>query len=118
MSGYYSIVQYMPEPERCEGVNFGILLLEKNTGLFRWVLTRPIRKIQRVFPGIHPELVNNVITAFYNRVAEETIDTLDDFTSFTIHRGGIIQCTEPSWIDFTTDDFHKTLEDLINKLVY
>ena len=117
MSGYYSIIQYMPEPERREGVNLGIMLLDK-AGPFRWVLLRPIRRIQRVFPGTDSDLLNGVITAFYNRIAEEAIDCLDDLTNFTIHRGGVVQCTEPCWVDFKAEDFHKTLEDLMDKLVY
>ena len=117
MAGYYSIIQYMPDPSRCEGVNFGIMLLEKDTGMFRWILTRPTRRIQQVFPGVPSDILNDLITAFYNRLCAESISDLDGFTGFVLNRGGVVQCTEPVWVNFPTGHLEVTLHNLLEQLV-
>lgn len=118
MSGYYTIIQYMPEPDRREAVNFSVLLLEQDSDQIRWVLTRPIRKIQRVFLGSSEDQINAVITSFYTSICGEEINTLDDLNNFTIPRGGPVHCTEPTWIHFDPKDFGKTLEILLSTLVF
>jgi|AntRauTorcE11897_2_1112592.scaffolds.fasta_scaffold00416_11 hypothetical protein len=118
MSGYYSILQYMPDPERREAVNFGVMLLEKETGQFSWILTRPIRRIQRFFPGTSEAYLNDLMTAFYNRICAEQVNDLDDLTHFAITRGGVVQCSEPQWVDFAHKDMPKVLQRLLEDLVF
>lgn len=116
-SGYYSIVQYMPVPERMEGVNTGVLLLDKDTGHFNCILTKPIRRIIQVFPGTSHSVIDDAVVSFYNEVSGKQIDDLDTFTEFTLRLRPPLRCTEPVWVNFDGKAFTTVLQDLLSRLV-
>jgi hypothetical protein len=117
MSGYYSIIQYMPVPRRREAVNIGVILLEKDTSYLNWVITRPIRRIQQVFPGTSEEYIQDLVKELHNRMCASDLKDLDDMTGFVITQQGTIQCTEPQWLSLNPGTYarmmHKLLEDLV-----
>lgn len=118
MSGYYSIVQFMPNLKRHEGVNVGVMLLEPSTGLFNFILTRPVRQIQSRFNGTSESQIVQENLSFYNTVMAQEFHDLDSFTSFCLARYGGIHCTEPEWTSVGHGRFSVVLQDLLQELVF
>ena len=47
--GYYSLIQFCPDPSRLEGVNIGVLLFSPENGKLKFRLTENNRRIRKVF---------------------------------------------------------------------
>jgi len=117
MSGYYSLVQYMPDPERAEAVNVGVLLLDTRDRAFRFIVTRPVRRIQRAFPGTSSKEIAAEVIRFYNTVMALDFNELDDLTEFCLTQRGVLRCLEPRWVDIPRGDLQLTLHHLLSRLV-
>lgn len=116
-SGFYSIVQFMPNAERQEGVNVGVLLLETGGGHFNFILTRPVRRIRAMFRDVSVTDVISASVRFYNTVMATGFYDLDDLTEFCLTQKGLLRCTEPQYVRVTPGDFNVVLHDLCDRLV-
>lgn len=100
--GYYSILQYVPDPERAEGVNIGLMLFcpEKEFLVIQTTESHDrVRKLlgkQRSSAAILSRL-DSFKTAFVERVELETgrIQTLEDFRGFVNTRANQLRLTDP-----------------------
>jgi Protein of unknown function (DUF3037) len=100
--GYYSILQYVPNPERAEGVNIGLMLFcpEKN---FLKIHTAERNDRARRLLGKRRDSSANLSrldafkTAFEERVELEAdrIETLEDFRAFVNTRANQLRLTDP-----------------------
>jgi DUF3037 family protein len=100
--GYYSILQYVPDLERAEGVNVGLLLFcpEKN---FLGIQTADEYNRLRRFLGrkrgsqVNFSRLNAFKTAFEERIELESgrIRTLEDFHVFINTRANQLRLTDP-----------------------
>lgn len=120
--GYYSIIQYVPDIERAEGANIGIVLFCPDKHFLGVKLSRDNKRIIRFF-GSKPDSdlnlarINILKMAFQERVffEEKLIQTQEDFRAFTASRGNQLLLTEPRPIKV-----YSTWEDLLqlfNRLV-
>jgi hypothetical protein len=117
LSGFYSLVQFVPVPERCEGVNVGVLLFECDQQHFNFILTRPVRRIQSLFRGISSEDIATECLSFYNQIMATQFQDLDDLTEFCLSQKGVLRCTEPKWVRVDHSTFSVVIQDLLSTLV-
>ena len=117
-SGFYSIVQFMPNPDRREGINVGILLFETGQNHFNFVLTRPVRRIRALFRDVSEADIASESVRFYNTVMAEQFSELDDLTSFCVTQRGHMRCTDPEYVSVPhPQDFSRVLQELAQRLV-
>jgi hypothetical protein len=117
--GYYSLIQFCPDPSRSEAVNVGILLFCPELGFIaarnRLDNTRP-KKL--VYPEtIDRASLNAAKQAIENRLELErdTFETLEDLQKFVNTRANILKLTPPRPVKVF--DPEKDLDQLFKDLV-
>lgn len=106
--GYYSILQYVPDPERAEGVNIGLMLFCPEKDFLKIRTANRHDRVQRFF-GKRRDSASNLSrldafkTAFEERVELETgrIQTLEDFRAFVNTRANQLRLTDPRPVKVT-----------------
>lgn len=99
-SGYYSIVQYCPSPERGEGVNVGVLLFSPAHQFIRTQFTKSFERPKRLFAkdGLfdREELRSSLLT-MEERIAHDApaFRSLADLEAFIGSRATDLRCTPP-----------------------
>lgn len=120
--GYYSILQYVPDPERAEGVNIGLMLFCPDSGFLKIQTTENndrVRKFlgrQRSSAATLSQL-DSFKTAFTERVAMERgrMQTREDFQVFVSTRANQLRLTDPRPVKLT--DPEDELTNLFRLLV-
>ncbi len=117
--GYYSIVQYCPDPSRGETANIGVVLLVPDRGFFSVRLVKDNSRIRHVFNVSGDELkqLNGFKKSFASRVQSEShqILTPEQLQKFIDTRGNFIQLTVPRFVKVRMCD--EVLESLFTDLV-
>jgi hypothetical protein len=97
--GYYSILQYVPDPERAEGINVGVALVCPEKGFLRAKTSRDNSRIKRFFKNQEFDLkrLSALKEAFEERVRAEAerVRTLEDFQHFIDTRANQLRLTPP-----------------------
>lgn len=120
--GYYSILQYVPDLERAEGVNIGVVLFCPEKGFLKAQTAAGNDRVRRFFSreaNIELDLdrINVFKTAFEERIELEAgrIRTLDDFRHFVNTRANCLLLTEPK--PMKVFDPNEELQSLFERLV-
>lgn len=100
--GYYSILQYVPDPERAEGVNIGLMLFCPEKEFLKIQTTESNDRVRKLL-GRQRSSASNLSrldafkTAFEERVVLENgrIQTLEDFRGFVSTRANQLRLTDP-----------------------
>jgi len=84
-SGYYALLQYSPQPERQEFLNFGILLVVPALGFSEVAIAKGSARMERVFEGIPKARFEDEKRGFGNRVKMEfarrrSLEALDELS--------------------------------------
>ncbi|SRR6266404_6611276 len=98
--GYYSIVQFVPDLERAEAINVGIVLLCPELGFLKSRTARGNDRARRLFGNnrqIDLEQLNAFKIAFDERIALEggRIRSVEDFAQFIDTRANLLLLTPP-----------------------
>jgi hypothetical protein len=100
--GYYSILQYVPDPERAEGVNIGLMLFCPEKNFLKIQTANRNDRVQRFFGRQRGATTNlsrleSFKTAFEERVKLEAgrIQTLEEFRAFVNTRANQLRLTDP-----------------------
>jgi hypothetical protein len=97
--GYYSLVQYCPDPSRLESVNVGLVLFCPDMAFLDVQLARNDERIRRVFgsEGFRPASLDAAKQALAARLHSPTYRprTLDEFRRFIDSRGNDLVLTPP-----------------------
>lgn len=118
--GYYSILQYVPDLERAEGVNVGVVLLCPEENFLRAKTSDDDDRVLRFF-GERADLdlrrLAALKLAFEERIAMEAgrIKTLEDFQQFVATRANHLRLTPPRSVKVT--DAEAELDSLFASLV-
>jgi len=64
--GYYSVIQYMPDQGRREGVNVGLVLLREDPYFFNTRMNGDNSRAKRFFPGVDVSHLDMAKASFYN----------------------------------------------------
>jgi hypothetical protein len=100
--GYYSILQYVPDPERAEGVNIGLMLFCPEKDFLKIQTTASHDRVRRLL-GKRRGSTSNLSrldafkTAFEERVGLEAgrLQTLEEFRAFINTRANQLRLTDP-----------------------
>lgn len=120
--GYYSILQFVPDLERTEGANIGVVLFCPEKGFLKAQTARGNDRVRRFFgtsedSDLDLERVNIFKTAFEERVQIETkrIHSLEDFRHFVDTRGNHLLLTVPKSIKVfdPKEELHALFERLV-----
>ncbi len=117
--GYYSLIQFCPDPSRAEAVNVGILLFCPEVGFIAAYNRRDNKRAKKL---VYPETINRsglnaAKLAIENRleVEKDNFKTLEDLQQFVNTRANILKLTSPRPVKVF--DPKKDLERLFNELV-
>lgn len=117
--GYYSLIQFCPDPSRAETVNIGVLLFCPEKDFIRAQTSLGNRRIERFFKrgSFNPDQVNAAKKAIEARLElePEQFKTLDDLQRFIDTRANQIVITQPR--SMRVEDPEQDLQDLHEELV-
>jgi hypothetical protein len=120
--GYYSILQFVPDLERTEGANIGVVLFCPEKGFLKAQTVRGndrVRKFFRIrgYADLDIERINAYKTAFEERVNIETVRiySLEDFRHFVDTRANHLLLTAPKPIKVINPQ--EELQALFERLV-
>ena len=118
--GYYSILQYVPDLERNEGANVGVVLFCRERKFLKAQTATGNDRVRRFFSpdeDLDLDRINAYKAAFEERVALESEGswTLDEFREFVNTRANLLLLTEPRPIKVT--DPQAELAKLFESLV-
>lgn len=116
--GYYSLIQYMPDPSRLEAMNIGVLLFSPDQGYLEVQMLTDTRRISRFFGSeIDRDWIKSQQAAFANRVRLEgkSFGGLEDLQGFMATRANEIRLTTPRPMKVTRAA--QELNQLFDKLV-
>ena len=119
MCGYYSIIQYCPDPGRAEAVNVGLALLCAEAQFLRAKTIGKNNRVTRVFgkDNVNLSLLNESKENICKRidVEKEGLMNRDAFAHFAATRANDLLMTEPRFVKVY--DPEATLEQLMQQLV-
>lgn len=118
--GYYSIIQFVPDPEKSEGANIGVALLCGRERYFRARFAGSNQRIRRFFGSdmdIDLGRVNLLKVAFEERVAAAAneVHTREQFEAFIGSRANQLLLTPPRPIKISDPD--ADLSELFDQLI-
>jgi hypothetical protein len=113
-SGYYSLVQFCPDPSRLESVNIGVVLYSATEKRLRVQISKSNQRIRRCFGNQDWNLLNRARKAVARQLRSQQFLTVDDFISYIAKRANMIQLTHPrpmriTDLDADTTELHKRL---------
>lgn len=117
--GYYSLVQYCPDPARAEVANVGVLLFSPGHHFIDVRVSKSVQHVRSVFRGLSLD-TNQIRMA--KRALQERIEiqksafhTLEDLTRFIDQRANTVVLTAPRSI--AVEDPKAQLAELFHELV-
>ena len=117
--GYFSLIQYLPDPSRLEAANIGVLLFAPQLHYLKAMTVGDNRRIARFFgrEGHDWVRVNSFKKGIEERVETEnaTVRTLEDLEKFIAQRANQFRITDPRAMKVRNPD--KELRDLFAELV-
>ena len=117
--GYYSLVQFYPNPSRAEAVNLGVVLFCPDAGFLDAKMSvgnRPAMKlVGRV--GVDPAALNAAKRAIERRLHVDRVSfqTPDDFRRFAETRANVLRLTAPRPVKVVEPELE--IEQLFQELV-
>jgi hypothetical protein len=91
--GYYSLIQFCPDPSRLEGINIGVLVYSPDHGRLAFRLTESNQRIRRVFGQQDWTFIDRVRESVRSRLQAEKFETVRDLESFITKRANVVQLT-------------------------
>ncbi len=67
--GYYSLIQFCPDPSRLEGVNIGVLVYSPENGALKFRITQKNQRIRKFFGQQNWDFLNRAREAMQERFA-------------------------------------------------
>lgn len=95
--GYYSLIQYCPDPSRMEAVNIGVVLFCPERRFLRARLARSSARVTRVFGRKDSEFLHLQKASLEARLEreQEIMEDLTEFESYVSRRAGEVLMTAP-----------------------
>lgn len=119
ISCYYSVVRYVPDVVRDEGINIGVVLEAGNNGhkTIKLLFTENYRRAARLDPHFTTRTLEKILSSSARQITQQAVggklelsDLIDNYS------GGRIQFTEPRIT--AVDDPNTEIEDLYSQFVY
>ena len=115
--GYYSIIQYCPDPSRMEAVNIGVALFSPEPHFLQAKFGRRRTRITQLFGKQDWEFVKLQQTAIEARLTHDGKDfrTLDQFEAYISRRANALMMTPPR--PMKVENAERDLAHLLHRLV-
>jgi hypothetical protein len=91
--GYYSLIQFCPDPSRLEGINIGVLVFSPESGKLKFRLTENNQRIRNVFGKQDWDFLNRAKQSVEHRLGTERFASISDLESYVSKRANLIQLT-------------------------
>ena len=91
--GYYSLIQFCPDPSRLEGINIGLLVYSPDQGRLAFRLTQSNQRIRKFFGRQDWNFIDRVRESVQSRLQSERFDTVQDLESYIAKRANVVQLT-------------------------
>jgi len=118
-TGYYSIVQYCPDPARREVANVGIVLLCPELRFLKTRMAVDAHRIKEVFPKLKPDdrRLKSTLQGIKRRlqVDRDHFETVEDLSRFAETRANAMRLTAP--LPVRVEDPDVELNRLFKRLV-
>lgn len=119
ISYYYSVVRYVPDVVRDEGINIGVALQARDNGheTVKLLFTDNYRRAARLDPHFTSRTLEKILSSSARQITQQAAGgrvRLDDLIAN--YSGGRIQFTEPRIT--VVDDPAAEIEDLYSRFVY
>jgi len=115
--GYYSIIQYCPDPSRLEAVNIGVALFCPELRFLRARFGRRRTRVHQLFGKQDWEFVTLQQSAIEARLArgQEAFEKLEDFEAYVSRRANALMLTSPRPVKVENPELE--LKNLLRRLV-
>ncbi len=115
--GYYSIIQYCPDPSRLEAVNIGVALFCPELRFLRAQFGRRKTRVHQLFGRQDWEFVTLQQSAIEARLAreQEGFEKLEDFEAYVSRRANSLTLTSPRPVKVENPELE--LKNLLRRLV-
>lgn len=118
--GYYSVVQYVPDLDRAESVNIGVLLFVAEMNYCEVRISRDNGRVRHFFgvSGDDLKRLTEFKLSFIHRIKSEKLNltTIEQLEKFIHTRGNQIQLTEPRFVkvmDVCKEQLDRLFEELV-----
>src|SRR5258708_5344068 len=115
--GYYSIIQYCPDPSRLEAVNIGVALFCPELRFLRATFGRSRTRVSHLFGKQDWEFVELQQAAIEARLTreQEAFQKLEDLEAYVSRRANALTLTSPRPVK--VEDPEWELKNLLHRLV-
>ena len=113
--GYYSLIQFCPDPSRLESVNLGVLVYSADHGGLQFQLTESNQRIRKVFGKQDWDFIDRIRESVRSRLQTEKFETVRDLESFITKRASVVQLTPLR--PLTIGDIDQEVSALYRRLV-
>lgn len=112
--GYYSVVQYCPDPSRMEGANIGVILFTLSGGV-KILTDEGVKRVEKFFGSDHTTLAQSSSCALRERLKREDFSSLLELNNFINSRANLIHLTPLR--PMKVQHFDQDAQELFEKLV-
>jgi len=113
--GYYSLIQFSPDPSRLEAVNIGVVLYSLSERKLLIRISRSNQRIRKFFGNQDWRFLNRAKAAIANRLRSEYFPSLEDLEAFISRRANAIQLTAPR--PMRISEIQQDVQNLFDRLV-
>src|ERR1700733_576033 len=117
--GYYSLVQYCPDPSRLESVNVGVVLFCPDLEFLRARLAKSSARVTKLFGKQDWEFLAMQKSAIEARLAreEKTFRSMEEFGSYVARRANALLLTSPRPVKVAEpeDELQRLFERLVGE---
>jgi Protein of unknown function (DUF3037) len=93
--GYYSLIQFSPDPSRLEAVNIGVVVYSSNDGKLSLQMSRSNHRIRKFFGDQDWKFLKNAKEAVVNQLRREYFRSVEDLKAYIAKRANAIQLSAP-----------------------
>ena len=93
--GYYSVIQFSPDPSRLEAVNVGVVVYSPSEGKLVVKMSQSNQRIRKFFGNQDWRFLNQAKAAIANRLRSEYFPSLESLEDFISKRANAIRLTAP-----------------------
>lgn len=113
--GYYSLIQFFPDPSRLEAANIGVVVYSSHDGRLCFRISRSNSRIRRFFGEQDWKFLNRAKEAIKNLLRTEYFRSVEDLKAFIARRANAIQLSAPRSMRIST--IEQDVDDLFRRLV-
>jgi hypothetical protein len=114
-TGYYSLIQFSPDPSRLEAVNIGVVVYSSNEGKLSLQISRSNRRIRKFFGDQDWRFLKSAKAAIANQLRNGYFRSVEDLEAYIAKRANAIQLS--TLRPMRISDIQQDVMDLYERLV-